>query len=511
MTFLPERVRQHLNVSSMAMLLCLLTVPLAAGDRGADVVTRHDETVRAVSDVYRNAGDLYEYPIGVFDSGTGGLTVLEMILDLDRFDNTSNRHDADGDGKKDFADESFIFLGDQANMPYGNYPSVGKAVFLRRLILKDAEFLLRTRYHPDPTSNELNHNKRPIKAIVIACNTATAYGKVEIERLLREAAVDIKVIGVVDSGAEGALAIFRDGKPGTIGVVPTRGTALSRAYPAAIRRIADAKGFKQDIMVVQQGAVGAAGAIDGAFEFIRHNAKDHHARADYRGPSLDNTMATIDLSILKRYDFDFSQNRMLYEGSRENPTQLQLNSVENYIAYHLVTLLEKVRASKDPEPLRAVILACTHFPFFTDTFARELERLYDYEESGKHIYRPVMAPTVELIDPAFFTARELYRSLATDGRLNHAKPNDGGRTRGEFYITVPCRDSSGVKLNENGWFTYEYKYGRHQERIGNDVRTVPMRLKHLEAESVIRLQRRVPAAWSLLEEFRKAPSENETP
>lgn len=57
-------------------------------------------------------------PIGVFDSGIGGLTVLEAILRLDAFNNDTLQPGADG--RPDFAGERFIYFGDQANMPYGN-------------------------------------------------------------------------------------------------------------------------------------------------------------------------------------------------------------------------------------------------------------------------------------------------------------------------------------------------------------------------------------------------------
>ena len=58
-------------------------------------------------------------PIGVFDSGTGGLTVLEAMLSLDAYNNTNGLPGADG--KPDFNSEFFEYLADQANMPYGNY------------------------------------------------------------------------------------------------------------------------------------------------------------------------------------------------------------------------------------------------------------------------------------------------------------------------------------------------------------------------------------------------------
>ena len=81
-------------------------------------------------------------PIGIFDSGTGGLAVLQQILQLDQFHNATHAAQPGGDGLPDFAAEQFVFLADQANMPYGNYPAVGKRSFLVQLILEDAIFLL---------------------------------------------------------------------------------------------------------------------------------------------------------------------------------------------------------------------------------------------------------------------------------------------------------------------------------------------------------------------------------
>src|SRR5690606_14088711 len=78
-------------------------------------------------------------PIGVFDSGTGGLTVLDALV---RFDGYNNGSGGEGSDKiPDFASEKFIYLADQANMPYGNYSSEGKTELLVEHVLKDAQFL----------------------------------------------------------------------------------------------------------------------------------------------------------------------------------------------------------------------------------------------------------------------------------------------------------------------------------------------------------------------------------
>lgn len=113
-------------------------------------------------------------PVGIFDSGTGGLTVLDSILKLDQFNNKTFQRGADG--IPDFIREYFVYLGDKANMPYGRYDSEGKSDFLKELILKDVQFLLGHKYYDFPSDTRPRTGKEPVKVIVIACNTATAFG-----------------------------------------------------------------------------------------------------------------------------------------------------------------------------------------------------------------------------------------------------------------------------------------------------------------------------------------------
>ena len=66
-----------------------------------------------------------QLPIGVFDSRTGGLTILQAILTLDAFNNKTG--EPGGYGILDFSNEAFQYLVDWANMPYGNYAAANKA------------------------------------------------------------------------------------------------------------------------------------------------------------------------------------------------------------------------------------------------------------------------------------------------------------------------------------------------------------------------------------------------
>ena len=129
-------------------------------------------------------------PIGVFDSGIGGLTVLRAIRQI-------------------LPAESTVYFGDTARVPYG--PKSPETI--QRYALEAADFLL----------------GQGVKLIVVACNTATAHA---LPRLGEHAPVP--VVGVVEPGATQAA---RSSRSGRIGVIGTQGTIESRAYERAIHAL----------------------------------------------------------------------------------------------------------------------------------------------------------------------------------------------------------------------------------------------------------------------------------
>jgi glutamate racemase len=129
-------------------------------------------------------------PIGIFDSGIGGLTVARAVFEQ-------------------LPQESTVYFGDTARVPYG--PKSPETV--RRYSLEILRWLLEQR----------------VKAVVIACNTSTAHA---LETLQAESPVP--VIGVIEPGARAAAA-QANGKP--IGVIGTAGTIASNAYARAIHRV----------------------------------------------------------------------------------------------------------------------------------------------------------------------------------------------------------------------------------------------------------------------------------
>jgi len=135
-------------------------------------------------------------PLGVFDSGLGGLTVVRAL-------------------RARLPDEAIVYLGDTARVPYGT---------------KSADTILR---YARTCAGVLT--RRGVKALVVACNTASAVG---VEMLRAE--LDLPVVGVIEPGASAAVEIAarlsRQGDPrsGRIGVLGTARTIASGAYTRAV-------------------------------------------------------------------------------------------------------------------------------------------------------------------------------------------------------------------------------------------------------------------------------------
>ncbi|MDH3530112.1 MAG: glutamate racemase [Acidobacteriota bacterium] len=138
-----------------------------------------------------------ELPIGIFDSGVGGLTVYRAL---------HNR----------LPNEKFIYLGDTARVPYGT-KSLGT---VERYAIENSQFLA----------------SRGIKLLVVACNTASALALPAIRE-----SIGIDVIGVIGPGARKAVSMTRDLANKRIAVIATEATVLSKAYPDSILKAAGAE------------------------------------------------------------------------------------------------------------------------------------------------------------------------------------------------------------------------------------------------------------------------------
>ena len=395
-------------------------------------------------------------PIGVFDSGTGGLTVLEAMLSLDAFNNTTGK--AGADGKPDFNTEFFEYLADQANMPYGNYAAEKKTDLLKEHILKNMQYLLQS-----------NTNKQSAKMIVLACNTATAYALADIKAKFKADNIQVPVIGVIDAGAKAALAYQAKAGAGTIGVFATAGTVASEGYPRTLQTMAKEKGLPV-LSIVSQGGAGLAESIDRDWSYFVDTLKQ--ARKEYKGPSMKNALYTIDTKYVTREIDDWK------------------NDPANYVRYHLVTLLEKMLQQNSKTPMNTLILGCTHYPYMRDTIAKVLNELYNYKKDNQYRYRTCINQHVELIDPSVETAKEAYLEMRNLQLTNNkaAQPN-------QFFITIPNTQLAETQLQPDGWFTYGYKYGRVAGAKKDYVQYVPFDHKNISDASYERFKLVLPNAY----------------
>jgi glutamate racemase len=133
----------------------------------------------------------HNLPIGIFDSGVGGLTVYRALHER-------------------LPDERFVYLGDTARVPYGTK----SLATVERYAIENSLFL----------------EAHGIKLLVVACNTASALALPAIRR-----AVSVDVIGVIEPGARAAV---EEARGRSIGVIATEATVQSRAYRSAIAKLA---------------------------------------------------------------------------------------------------------------------------------------------------------------------------------------------------------------------------------------------------------------------------------
>jgi glutamate racemase len=129
-------------------------------------------------------------PVGVFDSGLGGLTVVRQICRI-------------------LPQESILYLADTAHVPYGPRP----AEEVRQFALTIMRFLI----------------AQGAKAVVAACNMSSALAVDEARK-----SFGVPILGVLESGAQAAVSVWNGGP---LGVIATEGTVATGAYPKAIARI----------------------------------------------------------------------------------------------------------------------------------------------------------------------------------------------------------------------------------------------------------------------------------
>ena len=163
--------------------------------------------------------------------------------------------------------------------------------------------------------------------------------------------------------------------------------------------------------------------------------------------------------------------------------------------YHVVSLLEKIRTAEDPQPLKAIVLGCTHYPYLTEEIRGVLKELYDYQAGGEYIYRSFMTEDIAIVDPAVNVAEELYQYMKEKQLFNP----EGDIRESEFYISVPNTSNPKVETDAQGRFPYDYKYGRAEGEIQEYVRVVPFSRNNISEDTYERFRISIPETYELIE------------
>jgi len=166
-------------------------------------------------------------PIGIFDSGLGGLTVVKEVM-------------------KALPHENIVYLGDTARVPYGTKSDQA----IKRFSLENAEFL----------------KKFNVKIIIVACNTASS---IALPALRKK--ITVPVVGTIRPGAGKAIEATRNNR---IGVIGTPMTIKSRAYEKEIKRLSkDKKVFSSPcslfVQLVEEGWLGGRITLDIARKYLK--------------------------------------------------------------------------------------------------------------------------------------------------------------------------------------------------------------------------------------------------
>lgn len=247
----------------------------------------------------KDVDNIKNAPIGVFDSGVGGLTVAREIM-------------------RQLPKERLVYFGDTARVPYGSKSQTTIIRYTKQII----RFL----------------ESKQVKAIVVACNTASAFALEEVAQ-----SIDIPIIGVVKPGAKVAAKTTKNGK---IGVIGTEGTIDSKIYTRVIHQ--------------------------------------HNEKAQVLGKACPLFVPLVE------------------EGWLNDPVTVQV--AQRYLAPLMDTGID------------TLIMGCTHYPLIRSTI------------------HEVLGEEVQLINPAYETARTLSDLLAEKGMLN-TDIDSFSKNQYEFYVS----------------------------------------------------------------------------
>ncbi len=434
--------------------------------------------------------DISGLPIGVLDCSVNGFEVVERLLTLDCFDNITGKPEPDG--IIDFGGENIQFLSDRANGPYGGYIEVGSLDFLKEQVLSNTIFLMSDDYFNLAGDEYRSGFKEPVKMIIVSSPVADLRVLPDINNFLEQSGTGVKAIGVVEAGIREAVSDVDEDGNLCVGVLFAPDGVSSIEYESMIRKSVGNTGGK--VQVLNQEAVGLDAAIKGDTAYVDTTAVV--ARDSYAGPVAGVSYNNIDMSLFDRYGFDTQDNALLYV-RKGDLSGVQLNSVENYARFHLVSMIERHRRSGSRVPISSIILADGSYAQIRDILEEVMEELYNYRRGGIYLYRSVISPDFRFIDPAECAAAEAYKVLRNDRNLALR----GELTRLESFITMPSASLPEDVLNPDGTMKDDYKYGRQCGSEDLTTKVVPFAPRYVTPEIMNYIERNNSEVYSLIRNY----------
>lgn len=477
---LPERFIYHAAVLAAAAVLLSVS---SCGDRNRSngLLPIAQKALGDSSSIYyadfpEYPRELSDLPIGIFDCSPDGFTVAERFLTADNFDNITGR--SGSDGIADFGGEYFQILYDRANSPYGGYIDAGNPAFLKEQLIRNTLFLMSDRYYNLAVDEYQSGYKDPVKIVIVPSPVADYYALSDIQALLDRSGTGVKAVGVIESSIREALKGVDEDGNFCVGVLYSPEGVTSREYEAAIRKMASDSGVTGRIQVFNQEGLGIEEALAGNPAYLDTSAKV--SRSGYAGPVTGISYNNINASLFDRYGFDTVGNALLFPAGGRNISGVQLNSVENYVRYHLVSMVERHRRSGSRVPISSIILADCGYDRLRGVMDRIMVELYNYRRGGIYLYRSSISPDFRFIDPAECAVSEAYRILREDGNLALR----GTKSTLSPFITMPSSSVPADSLDSSGFFRETFLFGRVSGTEDVTTKAVPFTPRYIDAEEL---------------------------
>lgn len=303
-----------------------------------------------------------QFPIGLLSNNIQDVSLLEVLLAADNFDNITGAEVPDG--IRDFAGEYFDFC---------CFTSPSNTDSLQTHTVKEALYLLNA-----------ENGKLPSKSIIITDYYTASLATERVNELLSDAHLDLRVVSPLQSGLDKILESLpaQDKKR-------TTGIGILSSQAAIETGVFNSLKNNQNFVVTQPFTFNAA-------------------------PSLTSSKYPIDTKLIPAYHFIYSQDHISYSGSRYAPRSMNIYSEQNLLRYFLTHLLEQMRESANPPALSYLVLGDNSLSAHKKEIKDILDALRDYRQNGRYVYRHLISNNIVLIDPADETARNVYRLMLKD-------------------------------------------------------------------------------------------------